>query len=819
MTHFDPYSCAAQYADFTNRNLFITGKAGTGKTTFLHRLRAQSKKQMAVVAPTGVAAINAGGVTIHSFFQLPFTPFIPTPPGKDGLMSKMKMNSARRRVIRELEMLVIDEISMVRADVLDAIDTVLRRIRHRTLLPFGGVQVIFIGDMYQLSPVAQADEWTILSEYYKGIYFFHSRVFQEQPPVYIEFDKIFRQSDNVFIEMLNEVRNDSLSPKSMNLLQSRYNPAFVPSKKDSYITLTTHNYKADAINSSELAKIKSPLHRFQAIVKGDFPEKSYPAEASLELKIGAKVMFVKNDTESPRRFFNGKIGEIKHIEEDEFIAVKCPEDHDEITVTKMTWNNVRYSTNDVTTSVEEEVIGTFTQFPLRLAWAITIHKSQGLTFDRAVIDAGAAFSPGQVYVALSRCRSLDGMVLQSPVNRYSVRVDDQVLRFSSQAPEWEAVVSQLQSSKDEYQSGLLLDLFRFEALVNSAKAWYGGTKTNESSFSEEALPYIQNVINRLNEMEDVASKFRMQLEQTMRQQPVDKVFLNERLKASSGYFSEKLDTLMDALRQSAVTTDNRSNAQEFDDHISSIFTAVAQKRHLIRAVADGFDIETYFSARNRFVLPPFTVSAYSRNSNKQQIKSVHPDLLHELIRLRNTLSDTENLPIYIIASTKTLVQMADFLPRTDKELLKIYGFGKAKAQRFGAQFLEIINDYVIDNGLDSRMRLLDFQSDEKPKKEKKEKKNKGSSALESLRMFQEGLSIPQIAQERRLSENTVAGHLSEYVKSGQIPVYNFIDPEKISLAEKRLAEKSEEESFFAAFNGLLTPAEITIFLAWIRGGE
>ncbi|MDR1517163.1 MAG: HRDC domain-containing protein [Dysgonamonadaceae bacterium] len=812
MPYSDPYECAQEFSDFTNRNIFITGKAGTGKTTFLHRLRAQSKKQMAVVAPTGVAAINAGGVTIHSFFQLPFTPFIPTPLGREGLLSKMKMNSARRRVIRELELLVIDEISMVRADVLDAIDAVLRGIRHKSALPFGGVQMIFIGDMYQLSPVAQTEEWRILSEYYAGIYFFHSRVFQEQPPVYIEFDKIFRQSDNRFIEMLNEVRNDALSPSGMELLQSRYNPSFAPAEKDSYITLTTHNYKADAINSDELAKIKSPLYRFKATVKGDFPEKSYPVEASLELKIGAKVMFVKNDTESPRRFFNGKIGEITKIEEDEFIAVKCPEDDDEIIVTRMAWENIRYSTNEATTAVEEEVIGTFTQFPLRLAWAITIHKSQGLTFDRAIIDAGAAFSPGQVYVALSRCRSLEGLVLQSPINRYSVQVDEQVLHFSSQAPEMDAIIDQLQSSKEAYQSGLLLDLFGFGTLVNSAGAWYGETKTNESSFSEDALSYIQNVINQIVEIEAVAAKFRLQLEQILRQSPVDAAFLNERLKASSGYFSEKLEMLMETLRESAVTTDNRSNAQEYDDNISSLFTAAAQKRHIIGAVADGFDIEIYFAARNRFVLPPFPVSAYSRNSTKQQLKSVHSDLLHELIRMRSYLSDTENLPIYIIASTKTLVQMADSLPRTEKELLKIHGFGKVKVQRFGAQFLKIIADYAAENGLESRP--IDFQSDEKPKKEKKPK---GSSALESLRMFREGLSIAEIAKERRLVETTIAGHLSGFVASGQIPVDKLVEPEKISLAEKRLTEKSEGEPLYTVLGDLLSPAEITIFLAWKRG--
>lgn len=814
MSHFDPYESASQFAEYTNRNIFITGKAGTGKTTFLHQLRANSRKQMAVVAPTGVAAINAGGATIHSFFQLPFTPFVPTPAGKDLLMSKMKMNSARRRVLRELELLVIDEISMVRADVLDAIDTVLRSIRHRQSEPFGGVQMIFIGDMHQLSPVAQTDEWRILSDYYKGIFFFNSQVIQQNPPVYIEFDKIFRQSDSQFITVLNEVRNDALSPQGLELLQSRYKPGFAPSGKEAYITLTTHNYKADAINSDELAKIKSPLHRFKAVVKGDFPEKAYPAEASLELKTGAKVMFVKNDTEIPRRFFNGKIGEITKIEEDQFIVVKCLEDDDEIVVTPMAWNNIRYSTNETTASVEEEIIGTFTQFPLRLAWAITIHKSQGLTFDNAVIDAGAAFSPGQVYVALSRCRTLEGLILQSPINRYSVQVDEQVIRFSSQAPGEETVANQLQSSKEEYRTMLLLGLFNFEAQENSARAWYGETKTNESSFNEETLPFIHHLIGQLHAMEGVAAKFRLQLEQIIRRAPFDIKFLNERLKASAGYFSQQIDTLAETLRASPSTTDNRANAQEYDDSISALFTVLVQKKHLIEAVAEGFDIEAYFSARNHFVLPPFNVSAYSRNTTKQQMKSAHPELLNELFHLRSRLSDQENLPIYIIASTKTLVQMADFLPSTEKDLLKIHGFGKVKAQRFGAQFLEVIDRYAAEHGITSKM--LDFEESARPKKEKKPK---GSSALESLELFRQGMTVGEIAKARNLVENTIAGHLSGFVTSGQIPVHTLLDPEKISTAEKRLAEKPENEPLYAALNGILSPTEIIFFSAWKKRRE
>jgi hypothetical protein len=426
----NPYECAMEFAVNTDRDIFITGKAGTGKTTFLHKFREETAKQVAIVAPTGVAAINAGGTTIHSFFQLPFTPFAPTPEGRSSLISRIKMNKRRRSVIRELEVLVIDEISMVRADVLDAIDAVLRSIRNRREEPFGGVQMIFIGDMHQLSPVAKTDEWSIISDYYDSVYFFSSHVIQKYPPTYIEFDRIFRQSDNQFINVLNEVRNNSLSSEGISLLKSRYFPEFIPQAEENYITLTTHNYSADSINNTELDKLKSPIHEFHAVIKGNFPENAYPIDEVLELKEGAKVMFIKNDIETPRRFYNGKIGVIISIDGDQ-ITVECPGDRDEIIVTPLIWENIQYNTNPENNTIEEKIIGTFEQIPLRLAWAITIHKSQGLTFDKAIIDAGNAFSPGQVYVALSRCRSLEGIVLKSRVNYESIRVDDQVVQFSS----------------------------------------------------------------------------------------------------------------------------------------------------------------------------------------------------------------------------------------------------------------------------------------------------------------------------------------------------------------------------------------------------
>ena len=702
MHYSNPYECAMEFAVNTDRNIFITGKAGTGKTTFLRKFREQTTKQIAVVAPTGVAAINAGGTTIHSFFHLPFTPFTPTPSGRSSLISRIKMNKTRRSVIRELEVLVIDEISMVRADVVDAIDAVLRTIRNRRSEPFGGVQMIFIGDMHQLSPVAKADEWNIVSEYYESVYFFHSHVIKEHPPVYLEFDKIFRQSDNQFIKVLNEVRNNSLSTEGINLLKSRYIPDFNPPTEENYITLTTHNYSADNINSAEMNKLKTSIHQFPAIVKGSFPENAFPVDEILELKEGAKVMFIKNDTETPRRFYNGKIGVITSINND-IVTVECPEDHHEISVSTLTWENIRYSTNQETNVIEEEIIGTFEQIPLRLAWAITIHKSQGLTFDKAVIDAGKAFSPGQVYVALSRCKSLEGIILKSPVIYESISVDEQVVQFSSSKPDEVFINSELENARKQFKNSLLLQLYNFNPIYNAARSWYFATKGEEPSFNEETIPFTDEICKQLEQIDQVAEKFKVQLNRIVSPDNVDTQFLSERLNSSSAYFIEKLETLMDSIKKSPATTDSKANAKEYDESISSIFTDLALKKHLIKATADHFSVEAYYTARNKFKVPDLNIKSYSRGKTSVQLNSKHPDLLNELVQVRNYMSENENLPPYIVASTKTLVQMADYMPETDKDLLKIYGFGKKKLARFGAEFLEVINDYIAENGLQSEM--------------------------------------------------------------------------------------------------------------------
>lgn len=814
MEQYTTHDYAKLFATLTNQNVFLTGKAGTGKTTFLRRLKEESPKQIAVVAPTGVAAINAGGTTIHSFFQLPFTPFVPTEWGRKELISKMKMVANRRKVLRELELLVIDEISMVRADVLDAIDTVLRHVRYRFNEPFGGVQMIFIGDMYQLSPVAQQEEWQILSQFYKGVYFFNSQVFQERPFVHIEFEKIFRQRDEEFIRILNEVRNNRLSEYSLAMLEKRHNPLFVPPKDDTYVILTTHNYKADRINREELDNINKPSRFYKAKIEGDFGERSYPAEENLELKIGAKVMFIKNDTETPRRFFNGKIGIVTELNDD-VVMVKCPEDNVEIEVSQMIWENIRYKADETTLEVKEEMLGLFRQLPLRLAWAITIHKSQGLTFDKAVIDAGASFAPGQVYVALSRCRSLEGMVLQSRISSQAIQNDNEIIQFSSRHFSLEQLQNSYSASRQNYFLSLLLSVFDFKQMVSVSGRWLTSTNEAASSFSSETIDFLRNISKQINDLQDVGVKFGIQISQIVNQFPFNEELLTLRLEASETYFSDKLGILTDTLKQSPAVTDSRENAKEFDEFFIDIYTFAHQKMHWIKGIRNGFSVEKYFDLRKSFELPNVKISAYSRNQSKTKVKSRHPGLLSMLYELRNSIVDETGMPIFLIANSKTILEMSDYLPQTKTDLLKISGFGEAKYEKFGEQFLEIIRDYCEDSGVESAMSEL-FSRE---KRERKPKKSKGSSAIETFDAFKSGKSIQDIAKERNLTVGTIAGHLAEFVMKGELDAVKIIDRKKLLKAKELVENTYYDGSVYGLLKEHFDAGELKVVLAWLRASN
>lgn len=767
---------------------------------------------MAIVAPTGVAAINAGGTTMHSFFQLPFNPFIPSVEGRKNLIEKMKMQGNRRKVLQELELLVIDEISMVRADVLDAVDTILRHVRYRNNEPFGGVQVIFIGDMFQLSPVASDEEWRMLSQYYGSPYFFHSQVILQQQPVYIELDKIFRQTNAGFIQLLNEVRNNCLSNEGLAMLQSRYNPFFVPPTDDTFITLTTHNYKADQINAAELSKIKGKTYRFEAEIQGEYPEKSYPTEKTLELKIGAKVMYLKNDSETPRRFYNGKIAVVESIDDDA-ITLRSAGETDSIELSRGEWENIRYSTNPTTKQIEEQELGKFIQFPLRLAWAITIHKSQGLTFDKAVIDAGDAFASGQVYVALSRCRSLEGMVLLSKIHPTSIQNDRQIVAHERNKLSVEILEQQLNESRNQYRSFLMLQLFDFKNVVGQVSRVIKETTDVQSSFNEETLPYLNDLLKQGQSLQEVAVKFQSQLRRILEEYPVSEEHLQSRIAAAVDFFDERMKNMVETLRQSPATTDSKQHATDYNEGLRMMFSNLTQKIFLMRGLKLQFTVEDYFVLKSTFTLPEFTVNAYAKLSNRKALETRNPALFHELLQVRNKLCEPRDLPIYVVAGSKTLIEMSDYLPQTEEELLQINGFGPAKVEKYGNAFLKVITAYSKSHNLKSSI------NQKEKTKTKKEKKPVGETMRMSLTLFNEGMSISEIAKSRNLGIGTIATHLARYVADGTLDINPFLTDEQRKKGMLLLEESAEVGSIFQLLGKIMTQVEITLFMAWLRAGK
>ena len=611
------YYLAEEFAMHTNRPMFITGKAGTGKTTFLRKLREQTPKNMAVVAPTGVAAINAGGMTIHSFFQLPVRTLIPTPQSYKQLFAEQRLTQRKRNLIYHLEMLVIDEISMVRADVLDAIDQVLRRYKYRKDQPFGGVQVVMIGDLFQLSPVVtRGEDEEAMRKYYEGPYFFQAKVMQELQPIYVELDHVFRQQDQTFVQLLNEVRENQLTAQGRALLNGRYNPRFQNTDEDFHITLTTHNRLADELNERELAKLPDEPHVFTAEIKKDFPVNIYPTEEVLTLKEGARVMFVRNDDQKPRRFYNGKIGVITEIDSEK-IVVRCEDG--EIEVTRMVWENIRYKEDEKTGKIDEEVLGTFTQYPLRLAWAVTIHKSQGLTFDKVIIDAARAFAAGQVYVALSRCRTLEGIVLSSKLDYVELDNDPSVLRYTDNQPPVETIQQALPTARKEYEIQLFSALFDFHrtlSLVDQMRKMV----VSKVSFNAESLPFLEGLQPVFTEWQSIADKFRPQLTKLLLSG--DKSLLRERLHAACGYFVPLMQPVAQKIADHPCRCKNKADAKDFEPLLSDLFLVLHEKIHLMQALikTDEPSSESLLQARNSFVAPMEDLQPLVGNKKKGKEK-------------------------------------------------------------------------------------------------------------------------------------------------------------------------------------------------------
>lgn len=586
---------AWEFVEKTGKSVFLTGKAGTGKTTFLKRVVEESKKRVVVVAPTGIAAINAGGVTIHSFFQLPLHPFI---PGMK-IESKFAFSKEKRSIIKTIDILIIDEISMVRSDLLDAIDSVLRRFRNRHK-PFGGVQLLMIGDLQQLSPVVTDEDVQFLSQYYPSLYFFGSHALARTDYVTIELKEVYRQQDAVFISMLNAVRGGRPSIELIRALNSRYCPGFVPPPDEGYIRLTTHNHIADEYNSRQLSLIDDQAHSFEAEVSGNFPESSYPVDFRLELKAGAQVMFVKNDPSSDKRYYNGKIGIVTDFYE-EYIMVQCPGEDEKIAVEPLEWENSRYVINEQTQEMESEVIGIFRQYPLRLAWAITIHKSQGLTFDKAIIDAASAFASGQVYVALSRCRTLEGMVLATPLRQDAVITDLRVEDYI-EGQEAAAVrsLSRLDSIKEEYYKELLEELFDFNELASLQKRMLGVCKDFPSG-SVVGLAQKHNDI--LNDLGEMVVPVGIKWQKIIAQKPFEEIVSSEfrlRIRNGCSYFLEQLDSAYgDFLEKTAdIKAENKELLKRYGNIWNDLDFELKVIRNLLKAMSvQDFTTDDYLRER------------------------------------------------------------------------------------------------------------------------------------------------------------------------------------------------------------------------------
>jgi len=689
---------AGNFVEFTGRNIFLTGKAGTGKTTFLHNLKKVSLKRMVVVAPTGVAAINAGGVTIHSFFQLPFGPRIPgfKPDNKSPDQQKYNRFSKNKiKIIKSLDLLVIDEVSMVRADIMDGIDETLRKYRNKNL-PFGGVQMLMIGDLQQLAPVIKNNEWNVLKEYYDTAFFFSCKALQKTSYISIELDHVYRQSDSKFIDLLNRVRGNQLDQDSIDLLNTRYKPNF-KTDEDGFISLTTHNAKAQNINEAKLRKLEGSPHTFMAEITGNYSEYNYPTNSELILKTGAQVMFVKNDPSPDKLYYNGKIGKIVSIEEDT-LDVQCPGEDEAIVVYPVEWHNIKYTLDEDTKEISENIEGIFTQIPLKLAWAITIHKSQGLTFDKAIIDVEAAFAFGQVYVALSRCKSLEGLVLISPVNRNGIISDNTINNFTREVEDNQPTGEQLQDSVKLYREELLVDLFNFHNIEQALYYAIKLLKDHSSGMQQQHLSNFRDMLKNINEdIARIGERFLVELralllkESTAEEDPV----LQERLGRASRYFAGKIDEIiLRPVQGISIDTDNRKAKKRINEALEKLLYEAKYKHSCLKECFDGFVLKEYLSGKAKAAIEDVSIKRSTKKSGFAGTKIINTDLYELLKTWRNEKAEELDWSVYMVLQLKSIHEIADTLPSSIKELQSVRGLGKKKLLLFGEELLELVREYV-----------------------------------------------------------------------------------------------------------------------------
>lgn len=736
----------------TNRTIFLTGKAGTGKTTLLRKIVQTTQKNTVIVAPTGIAALNAGGVTIHSFFQLPFGAFIPTThsptsdsyvkhENKTTLKRHFKMNKRRIAIIRNLELLIIDEVSMLRADLLDAIDFMLKFVR-RNNEPFGGIQVLFIGDLLQLPPVVKNDEWSILSSYYNGIYFFNSQILSAFPPLVIELTTIFRQKDDEFIELLNNLRNNRFTEQNIALLNSKVINDPQSFDKTGCITLSTHNAKADEINAKELLKLKSKTVEYSAEITGDFPEHIFPLDQQLELKVGAQVMFVKNDSGLEKKYYNGKIGTIEFLSEYEVI-VYFSEEKKKITVDKYEWSNIKYNLNEATQEITEEVIGTFVQYPLKLAWAITVHKSQGLTFDKAILDVNDVFAPGQAYVAFSRLRSLDGLKLLRPIENRSISMDQQVKDFTQIDVDLASLNNQLSNDTVHYLKNRLIQTFDWYSLLELISILSSShTSAPIKTEKNKNLKWIKELVEKLSNTQEHSLNFRKQIDKLFYNQ-VDLEFINERVSAAYTYFFPILDEIL-----------------------GRFYFKIGELK-LIRKTKQYTDELEEFSEL----------------------------LFCRIIDLKKTRILSEKLSLGLDIS---------------KDVFKI-----PEIENYQISKISAIQQALRQQNKNSKLVLdaIDFET--KITKVKKDKPVKQSTIEITEEFIKSGKKIDEIARIRQLSETTIYGHVAQLIRAEKIEISDVMEAKRLKEIQELVAkcDSSSLSQIKAQIGDLASWDELRIYQA------
>jgi DNA polymerase III delta prime subunit len=798
-----PLQLAHDFVQYTGQHIFLTGKAGTGKTTFLHELKKKSLKRMIVVAPTGVAAINAGGITIHSFFQLSFGPQI----GMENISPKQKRFSKEKiNIIRSLDLLIIDEISMVRADILDAMDGVLRRFRDRNKA-FGGVQLLMIGDLQQLSPIVKNEEWDLLKSKYDTVYFFSSKVLQGTRYVSIELSHVYRQQDDKFISILNKVRDNQLDKDARDTLNQRYIRDFKPDKEEGYITLCTHNARAHRINESELQELPAEIKVFNATTEGNFPEYSYPTDLELQLKTGAQVMFVKNDPSPEKLFYNGKIGKITHIGDDA-VYVLCSGDDDEIEVTPLLWENIKYTIDQETSEIKETVEGSFIQLPLKLAWAITIHKSQGLTFEKAIIDAEASFAHGQVYVALSRCKTLEGMVLSTPISGRSIINDNTVNGFIQEVEKNQPGSKELNDARLNYQKDLLMDMFRFDniqMLVNSMNKIF---RENTSAVPEVLIEYFKQIQTEFRrEIREVAEKFQTRINRYLLLEPdvEQNMELQERILKASVYFSDKVNTvLVEKLDRADLEVDNKALRKQISSLASRLSGELKLKVSLFDACKDGFEVKKILNTRAKAVIEKARPRKQLKSAKIKEVldpESIpHPELYQELRSYRIEKASDLGVPAYMVFSQKALIELVNYLPVDTQTLQQINGLGSKKISQFGTEIIEIIDAYCLDNDVE-RMEIPLKTGSKRKRSTDEPKKPKEDTKKISYELFKSGKTVLEIAEARGMAPTTIEAHLAHFVAKGELDVSLFLPEGKL---------KKIKEYFKKAETNNLGPAKAAL---------